>query len=97
MKSRFENKSFRRPCRQTAGFVPLFTIEFLAVVALLATFLAMFLPTYAAVRHGGGGALPAVAAGFAAGLCLDVVFVAVPCALVRLLVWRDNRKRLGRG
>jgi len=93
MKSLLENKPFQRPCRRTAGFVSLFTIEFLAGAALLAMFLAMFLPTYAAVRHVGGGALSATAAGLAAGLLLDLVFVAVPCVLVRILVWRDNRKR----
>lgn len=96
MKSLLENKSFRRPCSRTAGFVSLFTIEFLAVAALLAMFLAMFLPTYAAVRHLGGGAFSAVVAGFAAGLLLDLAFVAVPCVLVRILVWRDDRKRRAR-
>ncbi len=78
--------------RGEAGFIPSFTIEFLVVATLLALFIAMALPTYAAVRQHGSGVIPAAGIGIAAGLCLDFLFFAVPFGLVRWLVWRDTRK-----
>ena len=83
----------RRSRAREGGFMSVLNVEFLAIVVFTLSFLAIFLPTYAAVRKIGGSILLATTAGVAGGLISDIALVAIPCLLLRLLVWRDGRRR----